>query len=85
MDGGAALTLADTADQKAAIITGASQGVGAGLVSAYRELGYAVIANARSITPSEEPRRSHRVVITGLILHVTWKTRNAVRDRDRHG
>ena len=42
-------------DQKVAIITGASQGIGAGLLSAYRELGYAVIANALSIGPSEDP------------------------------
>jgi NAD(P)-dependent dehydrogenase (short-subunit alcohol dehydrogenase family) len=45
----------DTAAQKVAIITGASQGIGAGLVRAYRELGYAVIANALSITPSQDP------------------------------
>lgn len=32
-------------EQKVAIITGASQGIGAGLVAAYRELGYAVVAN----------------------------------------
>jgi NAD(P)-dependent dehydrogenase (short-subunit alcohol dehydrogenase family) len=48
------LIVGDTA-QKVAIITGASQGIGAGLVRAYRELGYAVIANALSITPSEDP------------------------------
>jgi NAD(P)-dependent dehydrogenase (short-subunit alcohol dehydrogenase family) len=40
---------------KVAIITGASQGIGAGLTRAYRELGYAVIATARSIGPSEDP------------------------------
>jgi NAD(P)-dependent dehydrogenase (short-subunit alcohol dehydrogenase family) len=39
---------------KVAIITGASQGIGAGLTKAYRELGYAVIATARSIGPSED-------------------------------
>ena len=39
---------------KGAIITGASQGIGAGLTRAYRELGYAVIATARSIGPSED-------------------------------
>jgi NAD(P)-dependent dehydrogenase (short-subunit alcohol dehydrogenase family) len=44
------------ADEKVAIITGASQGIGAGLVSAYRGLGYAVIANARSMPASEDPR-----------------------------
>lgn len=38
---------------KVAIITGASQGIGAGLVAAYRELGYAVVANSRTIDQSE--------------------------------
>jgi NAD(P)-dependent dehydrogenase (short-subunit alcohol dehydrogenase family) len=37
-----------------AIITGASQGIGAGLTRAYRELGYTVIATARSIGPSAD-------------------------------
>lgn len=41
-------------DQKVAIITGGSQGIGAGLVSAYRRLGWAVVANARTIAPSED-------------------------------
>ncbi len=41
--------------RKVAIITGASQGIGAGLVSAYRKLGYAVIASALSIGPSDDP------------------------------
>jgi NAD(P)-dependent dehydrogenase (short-subunit alcohol dehydrogenase family) len=42
-------------DQKVAIITGASQGIGAGLVTAYRKLGYAVVANSRYITSSGDP------------------------------
>jgi NAD(P)-dependent dehydrogenase (short-subunit alcohol dehydrogenase family) len=41
-------------NEKVAIVTGASQGIGAGLTSAYRELGYAVIATARSIGPTED-------------------------------
>lgn len=41
--------------QKVVVITGASQGIGAALVPAYRKLGYAVVANSRSITPSEDP------------------------------
>ncbi len=41
-------------NEKVAIITGASQGIGAGLTRAYRELGYVVIATARSIEPSED-------------------------------
>ncbi|MEU1202834.1 SDR family NAD(P)-dependent oxidoreductase [Streptomyces sp. NPDC005813] len=40
---------------KVAVITGASQGIGAGLVEAYRKLGYAVVATSRNITPSEDP------------------------------
>jgi len=41
--------------QKVAIITGASQGIGAGLVSGYRKLGYNVVANSRAIAPSDDP------------------------------
>jgi NAD(P)-dependent dehydrogenase (short-subunit alcohol dehydrogenase family) len=41
--------------QKVAVITGASQGIGEGLVAAYRKLGYAVVANSRNITPSDDP------------------------------
>src|SRR5689334_13887683 len=40
--------------QKVAVITGASQGIGAALVEAYRKLGFAVVANSRSIAPSGE-------------------------------
>lgn len=40
--------------QKVAVITGASHGIGAGLVSCYREAGYAVVGVARSLPPSEE-------------------------------
>src|SRR6202790_1369437 len=40
--------------QRVAIITGASQGIGEGLLSAYRKLGYAVVANSRTITESDD-------------------------------
>ena len=36
--------------QKAAIVTGASQGIGAGLVEAFLKRGYNVVANSRNIT-----------------------------------
>ncbi|MFF3442082.1 SDR family NAD(P)-dependent oxidoreductase [Streptosporangium sp. NPDC002721] len=45
-----------TQEQKVAIVTGASQGIGSGLVAAYRGLGYAVVATSRSIARSEDPR-----------------------------
>jgi NAD(P)-dependent dehydrogenase (short-subunit alcohol dehydrogenase family) len=41
--------------QKVAIVTGASQGIGAGLVAAFRQHGYAVVANSRSIADSRDP------------------------------
>ena len=41
---------------KVAIITGGSQGIGAGLVAGYRARGWAVVANARTIAPSEDPQ-----------------------------
>jgi NAD(P)-dependent dehydrogenase (short-subunit alcohol dehydrogenase family) len=40
---------------KVAIITGASQGIGAGLVTAYRDRGYTVVATSRSIENSDDP------------------------------
>ncbi|MGF7162212.1 NAD(P)-dependent dehydrogenase (short-subunit alcohol dehydrogenase family) [Rhodoligotrophos appendicifer] len=42
-------------DKKVAVITGASRGIGAALVGAYRTLGYGVVATARSIAPSGDP------------------------------
>ena len=41
-------------EQKVAIITGASQGIGAALVKAYRDRNYRVVATARSIKPSND-------------------------------
>jgi len=42
--------------QKVAIITGASQGIGAALVAAYRDRDYGVVATARSIGPSNDAK-----------------------------
>ena len=61
---------------KVAIITGASQGIGAGLVTGFRGRGYRVVANSRSIKPDAfgdegvlpmggdiaDPRTAERVV-----------------------
>jgi len=41
--------------RKVAVITGASQGIGAGLVKAFRDRDYRVVANSRSIKPSSDP------------------------------
>jgi NAD(P)-dependent dehydrogenase (short-subunit alcohol dehydrogenase family) len=42
-------------DRKVAVITGGSQGIGAGLVAAYRARGWAVVANSLKIEPSKDP------------------------------
>jgi NAD(P)-dependent dehydrogenase (short-subunit alcohol dehydrogenase family) len=42
-------------EQRVAIITGGSHGIGAGLVAAYRRRGWAVVANSRTIKLSEDP------------------------------
>lgn len=41
--------------RKVAIVTGASQGIGAGVVDGLRRIGYAVVGTSRSIKPSSEP------------------------------
>jgi NAD(P)-dependent dehydrogenase (short-subunit alcohol dehydrogenase family) len=41
--------------QKVAIVTGASQGIGAGIAAAFLRAGYAVVATSRSIDSSGEP------------------------------
>jgi NAD(P)-dependent dehydrogenase (short-subunit alcohol dehydrogenase family) len=40
---------------KVAIITGGSQGIGAGLVAGYRRRGWSVVATSRTIKPSDDP------------------------------
>ena len=50
--------------RKVAIITGGSQGIGAGVVAGYRQLGWAVVATARRMKPSDDP---DLVVVAGDI------------------
>jgi NAD(P)-dependent dehydrogenase (short-subunit alcohol dehydrogenase family) len=40
---------------KVVIVSGASRGIGAGLVAGYRGQGWAVVASARAIGPSDDP------------------------------
>ena len=44
----------DDQEQRVAIITGGSQGISAGLVAGYRRQGWAVVASAKTIKPSED-------------------------------
>jgi hypothetical protein len=43
-----------SSERKVAVITGASQGIGAALVEAYRDRDYGVVATARSIKPTND-------------------------------
>jgi NAD(P)-dependent dehydrogenase (short-subunit alcohol dehydrogenase family) len=64
--------------QKVAVITGASQGIGAGLIAAYRKLGHAVVATSRTIAPADDtdvltiqgditdPATAERVITAGV-------------------
>jgi NAD(P)-dependent dehydrogenase (short-subunit alcohol dehydrogenase family) len=42
-------------DRKVVIVTGASQGIGAGIVAGYREKDWAVVATARAMKPVADP------------------------------
>ena len=49
--------------QKTAIVTGASQGIGAGAVKAFLDRGYRVVANSRNISKSGAFETSDRLVL----------------------
>ncbi|MFD7605895.1 SDR family NAD(P)-dependent oxidoreductase [Streptomyces mirabilis] len=65
-------------NQKVAVVTGASQGLGAGIAEAYRKLGYAVVATSRTIAPADDagvvtvqgdiadPATAERVIATAV-------------------
>src|SRR5262252_3988736 len=46
-----------------AIVTGASQGIGAGVVEAFAQRGYNVVDNSRKVTQSTEVAASDRVAL----------------------
>jgi NAD(P)-dependent dehydrogenase (short-subunit alcohol dehydrogenase family) len=48
---------------KTAIVTGASQGIGAGIVNALVERGFNVVANSRNVTQSTEVKASDHVAL----------------------
>ena len=56
-----------TTERKVAVITGASQGIGASLVQGFQRLGYGVVANSRSISKSAFARDPGIVLVDGDI------------------
>ncbi len=67
-----------------AIITGASQGIGAGLVTGYRSAGYAVVGVALSF-PSADRDESDYVAVAGDIADANTARRAVDEARDRFG
>jgi NAD(P)-dependent dehydrogenase (short-subunit alcohol dehydrogenase family) len=50
-------------ERKVALVTGASQGIGAGVVKAFVERGFNVVANSRKVSASAEVAASDRVAL----------------------
>jgi len=67
-----------------AIITGASRGIGAGLVAGYRSAGYAVVGVALSFPSADRDERDY-VGVAGDIADAQTARRAVDRARDRFG
>jgi NAD(P)-dependent dehydrogenase (short-subunit alcohol dehydrogenase family) len=67
-----------------AIITGASQGIGAGLVAGYRSAGYAVVGVARSFPPADRDESDY-LAVAGDIGDGQTAERAIEQARDRFG
>jgi NAD(P)-dependent dehydrogenase (short-subunit alcohol dehydrogenase family) len=68
--------------RRVAIITGASRGIGDGLVAAFRRAGYSVVATSRSICPSDD----HRILtVQGDIAEAETAQRVVEQAVDRFG
>src|SRR5262249_41425714 len=52
-----------SSQRETAIVTGASQGIGAGIVKAFVERGFNVVANSRKVTQSTEVAASNHVAL----------------------
>ncbi|HSY21105.1 MAG TPA: SDR family oxidoreductase [Polyangiaceae bacterium] len=69
-------------ERRVAIVTGASQGIGAGLVAGYRSLGFNVVATSRSIGPSND---EHVLAIAGDIRNRATAREIVAAAKDRFG
>jgi NAD(P)-dependent dehydrogenase (short-subunit alcohol dehydrogenase family) len=67
-----------------AIITGASQGIGAGLVAGYRSAGYAVVGVALSFPPADRDETDY-VTVAGDIADAQTAQQAVDQARDRFG
>jgi NAD(P)-dependent dehydrogenase (short-subunit alcohol dehydrogenase family) len=70
---------------KTAIVTGASQGIGAGIVSVFLERGYRVVATARSMSQSTFREGANLALVDGDIGDPATATRSAETALARFG
>ena len=70
------------AEQKVAIITGGSQGIGGALVKAYRDRNYRVVATSRSVKPSSD---ADVLAVTGDIADPATAERVVAQAIERFG
>src|SRR4051812_20249318 len=68
--------------QRVVIVTGASQGIGAGLVAGYRALGFSVVATSRTIALSND---EHVLAIAGDIRDRATAQRAVAGAKERFG
>ena len=71
-----------TDGQRVVIVTGASRGIGAGLVAGYRSLGFGVVATSRSIAPSKDDQV---LTIAGDIRNRATAQKVAAAAKERFG
>ena len=72
--------------RKTAIVTGASQGIGSGLVKAFLDRGYKVVANSRNITTSGAFEASNQLaLVDGNIAEATTAAKIAEVATSRFG
>ena len=64
--------------QKTAIVTGASRGIGAGLVEAFLKRGYNVVANSRRITEGNPPHFEHEGAFRSWLVRVLIEEAKAI-------
>jgi NAD(P)-dependent dehydrogenase (short-subunit alcohol dehydrogenase family) len=74
--------MADSVGQRVAIVTGASQGIGAGLVDAFLQAGYAVVGTSRTIRSANA---SDFLAVQGDITQVETAKRVVEQTLDRFG
>ena len=68
--------------ERVVVVTGASQGIGAGLVAGYRRLGFGVVATSRAIAPSKD---EHVVAIAGDIRDRATAQKVVAAAKERFG